>query len=160
MDPVTRVRDHFAESIATKQTAAEELVESIAAAGRVMSDALLDDGKILSCGNGGSAADAQHIAGELVGRFQMERRALAAIALSTDTSVLTAVGNDYSYDDIFARQVEALATTADLVFGISTSGNSPNVISAIRKAKENGVKTVGLLGRDGGELSGGLGAGG
>ena len=108
MDPVTRVRDHFAESIATKETAAEQLVESIAAAGRALSDALLDDGKILSCGNGGSAADSQHFSSELLNRFEMERPGLPAIALTTDSSTLTSISNDYAYEEIFSKQVRAL----------------------------------------------------
>ena len=118
MDPVNRVRDHFAESIATKQTAAEELVESIATAGRVMSDALLDDGKILSCGNGGSAADSQHFSSELLNRFEMERPGLPAIALTTDTSTLTSISNDYAYEEIFAKQVRALGRSQDVLLGI------------------------------------------
>ncbi|WP_163328492.1 D-sedoheptulose 7-phosphate isomerase [Desulfurobacterium thermolithotrophum] len=108
--------------------------------------------KILLCGNGGSAADCQHIAAELVGRFGMERRALPAIALTTDTSILTALGNDYSFDKIFERQVEALGEEGDVLIGISTSGNSKNVINAVKKAKEKKLLTVGFLGKDGGEL--------
>ncbi|ADY73575.1 Phosphoheptose isomerase [Desulfurobacterium thermolithotrophum DSM 11699] len=108
--------------------------------------------KILLCGNGGSAADCQHIAAELVGRFGMERRALPAIALTTDTSILTALGNDYSFDRIFERQVEALGEEGDVLIGISTSGNSKNVINAVKKAKEKKLLTVGFLGKDGGEL--------
>jgi len=108
--------------------------------------------KILLMGNGGSAGDAQHIAAELVGRFSRERRGLAAIALTTDTSILTSVGNDYGYEHIFSRQVEALANTDDLVIGISTSGNSNNVLQALKAAKSLGCKTVALLGKDGGEI--------
>jgi D-sedoheptulose 7-phosphate isomerase len=108
--------------------------------------------KILIMGNGGSAADAQHLAGEIVGRFRLERRGLPAIALSTDTSILTAVGNDYGFDAIFSRQVEALAQEGDVVIGISTSGSSPNVHSALRLAREMGCRTVGLLGKDGGSI--------
>lgn len=109
MDPVARVREHFAESIATKETAAEHIAESIAAAGRALSDALLDDGKILSCGNGGSAADSQHFSSELLNRFEMERPGLPAIALTTDSSTLTSISNDYAYEEIFSKQVRALA---------------------------------------------------
>lgn len=153
MDPVTRVRDHFAESIATKQTAAEQLVESISAAGRVMSDALLDDGKILSCGNGGSAADSQHFSSELLNRFEMERPGLPAMALTTDASTVTSISNDYSYEEIFSKQVRALGKPQDVLLGISTSGNSENVIRAISAAHERGMRVVALSGRDGGRMA-------
>ena len=154
MDAVTLVRGHFAESIATKQTAAEQLVESIAAAGRVISDALLDDGKILSCGNGGSAADAQHFSSELLNRFEMERPGLPALALTTDSSTLTSISNDYSYEEVFSKQVRALGKPQDVLLGISTSGNSENVIRAIAAAHERGMKVVALTGRDGGRMAG------
>lgn len=153
MDPVTRVRDHFAESIATKQTAADALAESIAAAGRVMSDALLADGKILSCGNGGSAADAQHFSSELLNRFEMERPGLPAMALTTDASTVTSISNDYSYEEIFSKQVRALGKPQDVLLGISTSGNSENVMRAISAAHERGMKVVALSGRDGGRMA-------
>lgn len=110
-------------------------------------------GKILICGNGGSAADAQHFSGELVGRFLKERRPLPAIALTTDTSTLTAIGNDYGYEEIFSRQVQALGQANDLLFAISTSGNSPNVLRAVAAAKEQGLKVVGLTGAQGGKLA-------
>jgi len=109
-------------------------------------------GKLLVMGNGGSAADAQHFVAEVVGRFKMERRGLPAVALSTDTSILTAIGNDYGFDKVFRRQVEALAAPGDLVVGISTSGNSPNVLQALELAREKGCRTVGLLGKDGGSI--------
>jgi D-sedoheptulose 7-phosphate isomerase len=115
-------------------------------------DTFRNGNKLLVMGNGGSAADAQHLAGEIVGRFKLERRGLPAIALSTDTSILTAVGNDYGFDAIFSRQVEALAREGDAVIGISTSGSSPNVLSALRLAREKGCRTVGLLGKDGGSI--------
>ena len=153
MDPVTRVREHFAESIATKQTAADALAESIAAAGRVMSDALLADGKILSCGNGGSAADAQHFSSELLNRFEMERPGLPAMALTTDASTVTSISNDYSYEEIFSKQVRALGKPQDVLLGISTSGNSENVIRAISAAHERGMKVVAFSGRDGGRMA-------
>ncbi len=153
MDPVTRVREHFAESIATKQTAAEALAESIAAAGRVMTEALLADGKILSCGNGGSAADAQHFSSELLNRFEMERPGLPAMALTTDASTVTSIGNDYAFEEIFAKQVLALGKPQDVLFGISTSGNSENVIRAIAAAHERGMRVVALSGRDGGRMA-------
>ncbi|UCG35615.1 MAG: D-sedoheptulose 7-phosphate isomerase [Candidatus Omnitrophota bacterium] len=113
---------------------------------------LQNKGKIILMGNGGRAADAQHLAAEFVGRFKMDRAALPALALSINTSILTAVGNDYGFDEVFARQISALANPEDIVVGISTSGNSKNVIKAIKKAKEKGIKTVGFLGKDGGEL--------
>lgn len=153
MDPVARVRDHFIESIATKQTAAEALAESIASAGRVMSDALLADGKILSCGNGGSAADAQHFSSELLNRFEMERPGLPAMALTTDASTVTSISNDYSYEEIFSKQVRALGKPQDVLLGISTSGNSENVIRAITAAHERGMRVVALSGRDGGRMA-------
>jgi D-sedoheptulose 7-phosphate isomerase len=109
-------------------------------------------GKLLVMGNGGSAADAQHFVAEIVGRFKMERRGLPAIALSTDTSILTAIGNDYGFDRVFSRQVEALAAPGDLIVGISTSGNSSNVLQALKLAREKGCRTVGLLGKDGGSI--------
>ena len=153
MDPLARVRDHFAESIATKQTSADALAESIAAAGRVMSDALLSDGKILSCGNGGSAADSQHFSSELLNRFEMERPGLPAMALTTDASTVTSISNDYSYEEIFSKQVRALGKPQDVLLGISTSGNSENVIRAIAAAHERGMKVVALSGRDGGRMA-------
>ena len=127
METVTRVREHFAESIATKQRAVEALSESIAAAGELMAQALLRDGKILSCGNGGSAADAQHFSSELLNRFEMERPGLPAMALTTDASTVTSISNDYSYEEIFSKQVRALGKPQDILLGISTSGNSENV---------------------------------
>ncbi|NCF16030.1 MAG: phosphoheptose isomerase [Gammaproteobacteria bacterium] len=153
MDPLSRVRDHFAESIATKQTAADAIAESIAAAGLVMSDALLADGKILSCGNGGSAADAQHFSSELLNRFEMERPGLPAMALTTDASTVTSISNDYSYEEIFSKQVRALGKPGDVLLGISTSGNSENVIRAIDAAHERGMKVVAFSGRDGGRMA-------
>ena len=114
--------------------------------------ALKNGHKILFFGNGGSASDSQHLAAEFVGRYEKERRALPAIALTTDTSILTAVGNDYGYDRVFERQIEALGSPGDVAFGISTSGNSKNVLLGIKKAKEKGLYTIGFSGRDGGEL--------
>jgi D-sedoheptulose 7-phosphate isomerase len=153
MDPLTRVHDHFAESIATKQTSASVLGEAIVAAGRLISDALLADGKILSCGNGGSAADAQHFSSELLNRFEMERPGLPAMALTTDASTVTSISNDYSYEEIFSKQVRALGKPRDVLLGISTSGNSENVIRAIGAAHERGMKVVALSGRDGGRMA-------
>ena len=154
MDPVTRVREHFAESIALKEKSAAELGESIAAAGAIMSTSLLEGGKILSCGNGGSAADAQHFSSELLNRFEMERPGLAAMALTTDSSTLTSISNDYAYEEIFSKQVRALGKAKDVLLAISTSGNSQNVCRAITAAHELGMKVVALTGRDGGSMAG------
>jgi len=129
-----------------------ELQPAIEAAGERIAECLLRGNKLLLCGNGGSAADAQHIAAELVGRFVAERRGLPAIALTTDTSILTSVANDYGYNHVFARQVEAHAREGDVLVGISTSGNSSNVIAAIEVASQMGCTTIGLLGNDGGKL--------
>jgi D-sedoheptulose 7-phosphate isomerase len=153
MDPLKRVRDHFAESIATKQAAADVLAESIAAGGQLMADALLADGKILSCGNGGSAADSQHFSSELLNRFEMERPGLPAMALTTDASTVTSISNDYAYEEIFSKQVRALGKPQDVLLGISTSGNSENVIRAIEAAHERGMRVVALSGRDGGRMA-------
>ena len=130
----------------------QSIIKEIETLGGKLNVTLKNGNKVLLMGNGGSAADSQHIAAELVGRFKNERKGLPAIALTTDTSILTAVGNDYSFNEIFARQIEALANKGDLVIGISTSGNSENVIKGILKAKEIGCYTVGLLGKDGGKL--------
>lgn len=121
-------------------------------AARVLIEKFASGSKIFICGNGGSAADAQHFAAELTGRFERERRALPAIALTTDTSAITAIGNDYGFDFIFSRQLEALARPGDLLVAISTSGNSLNVLKAVEYAKKNHITTIGLLGRDGGQL--------
>ena len=153
MDPVIRVRNHFAESIAVKEVAGEQLAESIAAAGRLLSDALLDDGKILSCGNGGSAADAQHFSSELLNRFERERPGLPALALTTDSSTLTSISNDYSYAEIFSKQVRALGNSQDVLLAISTSGNSENVIRAVAAAHEREMRVVALTGCDGGRMA-------
>jgi len=131
----------------------EVMIPSIETASKLAIETLQNGNKILLCGNGGSAADAQHIAAELTGRYKTERRGLAGIALTTDTSALTAIANDYGYDRVFDRQVEALAREGDLIIGISTSGNSANIISAFRVARELGCKTIGLSGRDGGEMN-------
>ncbi len=131
-----------------------ELAPKIAMAAGALVEAFRNGRKVLVMGNGGSAADAQHLAAELVGRFRMERRGLPAIALTTDTSILTAVGNDYGFDTVFRRQIEALAVEGDVVVGISTSGGSPNVISALDLARESGCRTIALLGKNGGEIRG------
>ena len=121
-------------------------------AGRRIASALAQGGKLMLCGNGGSAADAQHIASELTGRFIQERRPLAGIALTTDSSALTCIGNDYAFDEVFARQLRALGRAGDVLIGISTSGNSANVVKAVQAAREMGITVIGLLGRDGGAL--------
>jgi D-sedoheptulose 7-phosphate isomerase len=130
----------------------EHLPEPIEAAARLLIDTLEGGGKVLLFGNGGSAADAQHIAAELVGRFKQERRGLPAVALTTDTSALTAIANDYGYEHVFARQVEALAAPGDVVVALSTSGNSPNVVRAVEAAARIGCAAIALTGRDGGTL--------
>jgi D-sedoheptulose 7-phosphate isomerase len=154
MDAETRVREHFAESIATKQAAVSQLSQSITNAGQLMSQSLLEEGKILSCGNGGSAGDSQHFSSELLNRFEMERPGLPAVALTTDTSTLTSIANDYAFDDIFAKQVRALGRQNDVLLAISTSGNSENVCRAIVAAHERAMKIVALTGRDGGRMAG------
>ena len=148
-----RVAEHFAESIQAKQQAAQVLAQPTAQAAELLFNALANDGKFLICGNGGSAADAQHFAAEMTGRFEKERMELAAIALTTDTSALTAIGNDYGFDHIFSKQVRALGRTGDVLVGISTSGNSGNVIEAIKAAHQNGMKVIALTGRDGGKIA-------
>ena len=153
MDAVARVRDHFSESIATKQDSVDAISESIALAGQLMAQSLLDEGKILSCGNGGSAGDAQHFSSELLNRFEMERPGLPAVALTTDSSTLTSISNDYAYEEIFSKQVRALGKPEDVLLGISTSGNSENVCRAITAAHERGMKVVALSGRDGGRMA-------
>lgn len=153
-----RVRRHFEESIATKQ-AAIDLAPAISAAAALMTRCLLDDGKVLSCGNGGSAADAQHFSSELLNRFELERPGLPALALTTDSSTITSIANDYAFVEVFAKQVRALGQPADVLLAISTSGNSENVVRAIHAAHERGVKVVALTGRDGGVMAGALTAG-
>ena len=143
---------HVQTSIELKQAFFAKEVSHILSQGNEMAERLMGGARILVCGNGGSAADAQHFAAELCGRYLCERRALAGIALTTDTSALTAIGNDYGFDRIFARQVEALGRPGDMLLGISTSGNSENIIQAVETAGALGLMTLGLLGRDGGRL--------
>ena len=147
------VEDYLEKNLQTILSVRGALLPQIMECAELIISALKDGHKLLIMGNGGSAADAQHFAAEMVGRFRRERRGLPAIALSTDTSALTAIGNDYGFDAVFSRQVEALAKPGDVVFGISTSGQSKNVIAAIQTATAIGCKTVGLLGKDGGELA-------
>ena len=152
MDLISRISQQFSDSAHTKLEAIEMLAAPIAGAVEVMVGSLVGNGKILACGNGGSAADAQHFAAELVGRFEMERQGLAAIALTTDSSILTAVSNDYGFKAIFERQVRALGQPGDVLLAISTSGNSPNVIDAIQAAQDNDLRVVALTGKGGGQI--------
>jgi D-sedoheptulose 7-phosphate isomerase len=147
------IKLEFNEHIKTSKATMESISDSLEIAVKLCIQSLQSGGKILTFGNGGSAADAQHIAAELVGRYKTERKGLAAIALTTDTSVLTSIGNDYGYERVFDRQVEALANEGDAVIGISTGGSSANVISALKLANDLGCKTIGLSGRDGGEMN-------
>lgn len=152
MDLSSRITQHFRDSAQTKLDAAALLALPVARAVELMVGCLLNNGKILACGNGGSAADAQHFAAELVGRFEIERHELAAIALTTDTSILSAIANDYGYQAVFAKQVRALGQSGDVLLAISTSGNSPNVVEAIRAAHDNDLRVVALTGREGGTI--------
>lgn len=153
------IRSHFADSITAKQAAMAVLVAPIAEAIGLLAGSLRAGGKILSCGNGGSAGDAQHFSAELLNRFERERPGLAAVALSTDTSALTSIANDYAYEQVFSKQVAALGRPDDVLLAISTSGNSPNVVAAIRAAHERKMRVVALTGRDGGQVAGQLHAG-
>lgn len=148
----TRIQQHFAASIATKQQALVQLQTPLLQAAQLIYAALQQGGKVLSCGNGGSAGDAQHFSSEMLNRFEQERRGLAAIALTTDTSTLTSIANDYSYERVFARQIEALGRAGDVLLAISTSGNSANVNRAISAAHAGGMRVVALTGKDGGSL--------
>ncbi len=147
----TRLLEH--EKLIHKVMGSKRLKKAVVEAAGLMVMTLLSGGKILLCGNGGSAADAQHWAAELVGRFQKERKGMAALALTTDTSVLTAIGNDYGYEEIFARQVEGLGQEGDLLIGISTSGNSDNVLRAIITAREKKMRVLGFTARGGGKMA-------
>jgi D-sedoheptulose 7-phosphate isomerase len=150
----TLLLQHVQEAIALKQAFFEAEAEHILAQAADMAERLKRGCRILVCGNGGSAADAQHFAAELSGRYLKERRGLAGIALTVDSSALTAIANDYGFDRVFSRQVEAIGRPGDLLVGISTSGNSANVVRAVEAAKDLGLRTLGLLGRDGGQLKG------
>lgn len=153
MDMSSRIKQHFDESIQTKLLASESLPEVIQAAGEMMVQSLLNGGKILSCGNGGSAGDAQHFSAEMLNRFETERPSLPAIALSTDTSTITSIANDYSYEEIFAKQIKALGQPGDILLAISTSGHSKNIVQAIITAQQRQVQVVALTGRDGGVVA-------
>lgn len=147
------IENQLRESAELKLKLAEEFPERLTAAAGELTTCIRNGNKVLLCGNGGSAADAQHLAAELVGRFRKERRGLAALALTTDTSVITAVGNDFSFEEIFSRQVEALGNAGDVLVAISTSGTSKNVLAAVRKAKSMRLRTIGLLGSRGGQIA-------
>jgi D-sedoheptulose 7-phosphate isomerase len=152
VDLAARVTRHFSDSAQTKLAAVEALAQPIVRATEVMVACLLANGKILACGNGGSAADSQHFAAELLNRFERERPGLAAMALTTDTSTLTSIANDYDYSQVFSKQVLALGQPRDVLLAISTSGNSPNVVAAIRAAHERDMRVVALTGKGGGEI--------
>jgi len=152
MDPHERVSQQFHESIRTKQMAMDVLAPAVIRAADTMARCLQSEGKVLSCGNGGSAADAQHFSSELLNRFEMERPGLPAIALTTDSSTLTSIANDYSYRDVFAKQARALGHAGDVLLAISTSGTSDNIVAAIEAAHERSMRVVALTGRDGGTI--------
>jgi D-sedoheptulose 7-phosphate isomerase len=153
MDIMARLTHLFSASIEAKITAADILPVHIAQAAQVMADALLSGHKILSCGNGGSAADAQHFSAELINRFERERPGLPAIALTTDTSTLTSIANDYHYDEIYSKQIRALGQNGDVLLAISTSGRSNNIVQAVLAAHDAGMFVVALTGKDGGPLA-------
>lgn len=154
---VARVAGHFAESARVKLDAVQALADPIARAGAALAEALRGGGKALACGNGGSAADAQHFAAELVNRFEVERAPLAAVALTTDSSTLTSIANDYDYRQVFSKQVRAIARRGDVLLAISTSGNSANVLEAMAAARELGVRVVAMTGNGGGRMAAALG---
>lgn len=153
MDTHARIQKLFRDSIETKRQAMEVLIPHIDLASQVMVAALLNEGKILTCGNGGSAGDAQHFSSELLNRFERERPSLPALALTTDTSTLTSIANDYSYNEVFSKQIRALGQPGDILLAISTSGNSANVIQAIQAAHDREMTVVALTGRDGGGMA-------
>ena len=153
MELANQIDQHFQDSIAVKQQSLEVLIEPIHRAGEAMVNSLLNNGKILSCGNGGSAGDAQHFSAELLNRFEKERPGLPAMALTTDSSTLTAIANDYSYEEIFSKQVSALGQPGDVLLAISTSGNSANVAAAMKAAQEREMLSVVLSGNDGGTMA-------
>jgi D-sedoheptulose 7-phosphate isomerase len=153
MDINTRIIRHFKDSAEIKLKVKDGLAKPIADGAQIFFDCVTNDGKILACGNGGSAADAQHFAAELLNRFEKERPGLACVALTTDSSVLTSIANDYDYNQIFSKQVRALGLPGDSLLAISTSGNSPNVVAAIHAAHERDMRVIALTGRDGGEMA-------
>jgi D-sedoheptulose 7-phosphate isomerase len=154
MDLLARITQNFNESIETKRAALAAIGPSIARGAQLITGGLLEGRKVLACGNGGSAADAQHFASEMLNRFELERPALPALALTTDSSTLTSIANDYHYAEVFAKQVRALGQAGDILLAISTSGNSPNVVSAIEAAHQREMRVLALTGRDGGQMAG------
>lgn len=148
-----RIITHFTDSIQTKQNAMENLTEIIQFASQRIVSALLNDKKVLTCGNGGSAGDAQHFSSEMLNRFERERPGLPAIALTTDTSTITSIANDYHFDDIFAKQIKALGQEGDILVVYTTSGNSANIVKAVTTAHDKGITTIALTGKTGGTLS-------
>lgn len=151
-----RIEELFQASIAAKQESLDAIKKSIATAADAMLHTFQNQGKVLSCGNGGSAADAQHLSSELLNRFEREREGLAAVALTTDSSTLTSIANDYAYNKIFSRQVQALGNGNDILFAITTSGNSENILTAIEAAHEKKMRIIALTGKDGGKLANAL----
>lgn len=149
---IERIRHNFTESIQTKINSADAILNIIAEAGEEMVQALLEGHKILTCGNGGSACDAMHFSSELLNRFKQERPGLPAIALTTDTPTITSIANDYHYSDIFAKQIRALGQSGDILLAISTSGNSPNIVNAVKAAHDKNMVVIALTGNDGGKL--------
>jgi D-sedoheptulose 7-phosphate isomerase len=158
MDLISRISENFSESAHLKLQSMDALAAPIASAAERMVQCLKRDGKILACGNGGSAADCQHFSAELLNRFEMERPSLAAIALTTDTSTLTSIANDYDFEQVFSKQVRGLGQANDVLLAITTSGNSRNVIAAVEAAHEAGMSVIALTGRNGGRMSEVLGA--
>jgi len=153
MTPEERISSLFEDSIETKKRAKDTLPVAIAYAGESIVQSLLQEGKVLSCGNGGSAGDAQHFSSEMLNRFERERPSLPAIALSTDTSTLTSIANDYSFNEIFSKQIRALGKPGDVLLAVSTSGNSQNLVQAIQTAHDREMRIVALTGRDGGDMA-------
>ena len=153
MDAIQRVRDNFLESIQVKTEAVDLLAQPIARSAKMMADCLLDEHKILSCGNGGSAADAQHFSSEMLNRFEMERPGLPAIALTTDSSALTSIANDYQFAEIYSKQIRALGQPGDILLAISTSGDSHNIVHAVDAAHDRNMSIIALTGREGGQVA-------
>ena len=158
METADRIRSLFDASIEAKHAAREHMPEAIASAGEAITQALLAGGKVLGCGNGGSAGDAMHFASELINRFELERPALPAIALTADTPTLTAIANDYAYEQVFARQIQALGDEQDILLAVTTSGRSASIVAAIAAAHDRGLRVVALTGKDGGDVSALLGS--
>ena len=153
MDTVQRVKNNFLESIQVKTDAVDELAPVVASAAEAIANALLNDKKVLACGNGGSAADAQHFSAEMLNRFEMERPGLPAVALTTDSSTLTSIANDYQYAEIYSKQIRALGREGDVLLAISTSGESHNIVHAIDAAHDRNMIVIALTGREGGQIA-------